>query len=111
MTPTYAGANHEPRVSVRGSTSVSARPGETIRLEGLTSDPDGDAVTVRWWQWQDVGTYPGKVTLSNPTALATSVQVPTDAAQGQTIQLVLEATDNGTPALTRYQRIVVTVTR
>ncbi len=111
VTPTYAGANHEPRVSVRGSTSVSARPGETIRLEGLTSDPDGDAVTVRWWQWQDVGTYPGKVTLSNPTALATSVQVPTDAAQGQTIQLVLEATDNGTPALTRYQRVVVIVTR
>jgi len=66
---------------------------------------------VRWWQWQEVGTYPGKVTFSTPTALATSLQVPTDAAQGQTIQLVLEATDNGTPALTRYQRVVVTVTR
>ena len=111
VTPTYAGANHEPRVSVRGSPALSARPGETIRLEGLTSDPDGNAVTVRWWQWQEVGTYPGKVTFSTPTALATSLQVPTDAAQGQTIQLVLEATDNGTPALTRYQRVVVTVTR
>ena len=113
VTPTYAGANHEPTVSVRGSTAVSARPGETIRLEGLTSDPDGDAVTVRWWQWggRDVGTYPGKVAFSNPTALATSVQVPTDALAGQTIHLVLEATDNGTPALTRYQRVVVTVTR
>jgi len=58
-----------------------------------------------------VGSYPGKVTFSDPAALVTSVQVPTDAAQGQTIQLVLEATDNGTPALTRYQRVVVTVTR
>ena len=111
VTPTFAGANHEPRVSVRGSTAVSARPGETIRFEGLAFDPDGNAVTVRWWQWQEVGTYPGKVTFSTPTALATSMQVPTDAAQGQTIQLVLEATDNGTPALTRYQRVVVTVTR
>ena len=111
VTPTYAGANHEPSVSVRGSATVSARPGETIRLEGLTSDPDGHAVTVRWWQWRDVGTYPGKVSLSTPTGLVTSVQVPTDAAQGQTIQLVLEATDNGTPAQTRYQRVVVTVTR
>lgn len=109
VTPTYAGANHEPRVSIRGSTAVSARPGETVRLEGLTSDPDGDAVTVRWWQWREVGSYPGKVTFSNPTALATSVQVPTDAVPGQTIQLVLEATDAGTPALTRYQRVVVTV--
>jgi hypothetical protein len=58
-----------------------------------------------------VGTYPGRVTIANPTALATSVQVPTDAVAGQTIQLVLEATDNGTPPLTRYQRVVVTVTR
>ncbi|MGH7519726.1 MAG: hypothetical protein ACREMI_00450, partial [Gemmatimonadales bacterium] len=74
-------------------------------------DPDGNAVTVRWWQWQEVGTYPGKASFSNPTALATSVQVPTDAARGQTIQLVLEATDDGTPALTRYQRLVVTVKR
>ena len=111
VTPTYAGANHEPKVSVRGRSAISARPGETIRLEGLASDPDGNAVTARWWQWQEVGSYSGKVTFSNPTALATSVQVPTDAAQGQTIQLVLEATDNGTPKLTSYQRVVVTVTR
>jgi hypothetical protein len=111
VTPTYAGANHEPKVAVLGSSAVSARPGETIRLAGLTSDPDGNAVTVRWWQWRDVGTYPGRVTIANPTALATSVQVPTDGVAGQTIQLVLEATDNGTPPLTRYQRVVVTVTR
>lgn len=111
VTRAYAGANHEPDVSVRGTATLSARPGETIRLEGRTSDPDGDAVTVRWWQWQEMGNYSGKVTFSNSTALATSVQVPTDAARGQTIQLVLEATDNGTPALTRYQRVVVTVTR
>lgn len=110
MTPTYAGANHEPKVSVRGSTAVSARPGETIRLEGLTSDPDGNAVTVQWWQWRDVGTYSGQVSFSNPTARVTSVQVPTDAAPGQVIHLVLEASDNGTPALTSYQRVVVTVT-
>ena len=117
VTPTYAGANHEPSVSIKAGTGggqgvrLAARPGETIRLEGLTSDPDGHAVTVRWWQWQERGTYPGKVSLSTPTGLVTSVQVPTDAAQGQTIQLVLEATDNGTPALTRYQRVIVTVTR
>lgn len=110
VTPTYAGANHEPRVSVRGSSTVAARSGETIRLAGRTSDPDGNAVTVRWWQWREVSTYPGKVSFSNPTALATSVQVPPDAVPGQVIHLVLEAADNGTPALTSYQRVVVTVT-
>lgn len=111
VTPTYTGGNHEPTVSIRGSARISARPGETVRLQGVTSDPDGNAVRVRWWQWKDVGTYPGQVPFSNPTALATTVQVPADAAAGQTIQLVLEATDNGTPALTRYRRVVVSVVR
>jgi hypothetical protein len=96
---------------VRGSTRISARPGETVRLEGSASDPDGNAVTVKWWRWKDVDSYPGDVTLATPTSLATSLQIPADAAPGQTIQLVLEATDDGRPALTRYQRVVVSVTR
>ena len=82
-----------------------------MRLEGTASDPDGNAVKVRWWRWKDVDTYPGDVSLSEPTSLATTMQVPADAVAGQTIQLVLEATDDGAPALTRYRRVVVTVTR
>jgi len=111
VTPKYAAANHEPRVTIRGSTRLSARPGETIHLQGIASDPDKNAVTVKWWQWKAVDTYPGQVTFSNPTSLATSMQIPTDATAGQTIHLILEATDNGSPALTRYQRVVVSVTR
>lgn len=111
VTPSYRGANHEPIVAVRGSARVSARPGETVRLEGTASDPDGNGVGVRWWRWKDVDTYPGDVSLSNPTALATQFVVPADATPGQSIQLVLEATDDGSPPLTRYRRVVVRVTR
>ena len=110
VTPTFAGANHEPRVSIRGSAGITARPGTTLDLRGIASDPDGDRVSVKWWQWKDVDSYPGDVSFSDPTALATSLRVPTDARPGQTIHVVLEATDDGTPALTRYQRVVVTVT-
>lgn len=111
VTPTYAGANHEPVVAIGGSARVSARSGETVRLEGAASDPDGNAVTVKWWRWKDVDTYPGEITLASPASFATSFGVPADAAAGQTIQLVLEVTDDGTPPLTRYRRVVVTVTR
>jgi hypothetical protein len=110
VTPTYAGANHEPSVTIRGSARIAARPGETVRLQGVTSDPDGNAVTVKWWQWREVGSHPGVVSLSDPNALVTSIRVPADAKPGQTIHLILEATDHGTPPLTRYQRVVVTVT-
>jgi hypothetical protein len=64
---------------------------------------------VRWWFWKEVGTYPGDVAPSDPTALLTSVRVPADATPGQTIHLVLEGTDDGTPPLTGYQRVVLTV--
>jgi hypothetical protein len=111
VTPTYAGANHEPIVAVRGSARVSARPGETVRLEGTASDPDGNGVGVRWWRWKEVDTYPGEVSFSDPTALTTRLEIPDDAQPGQSIQLVLEATDDGRPPLTRYQRVVVSVTR
>ena len=111
VTATYGGANHDPTVTIRGSARVSARPGERVRLEGIASDPDGNAVAARWWRWKAVDTYPGDVSFSDPTAFATHLRVPNDATPGQTIQIVLEATDHGTPALTRYQRVVISVTR
>ena len=111
ITPAYAGANHEPAVAIRGSSRIVARPGETVRLEAVASDPDRDTVTLRWWRWKDVDTYPGDVTLSNPAAPTVEFRLPDDAMPGQVIQLVVEATDSGRPALTRYQRLAVSVTR
>jgi hypothetical protein len=37
------------------------------------------------------------------------VQIPQDAAPGQTIHLIGEVTDLGKPALTRYTRVIATV--
>lgn len=110
VTPTYAGANHEPRVAIRGGARLTARPGETVRLDGVVSDPDGNAIAVRWWRWKDVDSYPGDVPILDPTSLVARLRVPDDARPGQTIQVVLEATDDGAPPLTRYARVVVTVT-
>ena len=111
VTPTYAGANHEPVVAIRGQTRVTARPGETVRLEGAVVDPDGNAVATRWWRWKAVDTYRGELRLTEFSTTALSLRVPDDALPGQTIQLVLEATDDGRPALTSYQRVVVSISR
>ena len=110
VTPAFSEANHQPEVRVEGLLDISARPGETIRVEAAVSDPDSGEVSVRWWQYEEVDSYPGPVSLSDTSSLAMSVEVPTDAAPGSTIHLILEATDDGTPALTRYQRVVVTIT-
>ena len=72
------------------------------------SDPDGNQVTLKWWVFP-VGTYQGEVTVEDPSAEKAVVTVPEDAKPGQTIHLVLQATDNGFPELTRYLRTVITV--
>ncbi len=108
VTPKYTDANHEPIVKIEGPLSVLASAGETIRLNGAVSDPDGNTVSIKWWQFGG-GTYPNKVDIITPTSLQTKVAIPKDAVAGQTIHLILEATDNGTPALTRYQRVIVII--
>lgn len=108
VTSQYANANHQPVVRVEGPLMILASPGQKIRLNGSVSDPDKNKVSITWWQFL-VGSYPGKVDISNPNTATTEVTIPKDAADGQTIHLILQATDDGTPSLTSYQRVIVSV--
>ncbi|MDJ1486245.1 DUF1593 domain-containing protein [Cytophagaceae bacterium YF14B1] len=108
ITPKYTNANHEPVVKIEGPLTILAGAGEKIRLKGAVSDPDGNVVSIKWWQFQ-VGSYPQTVAISNPASKQIEVTIPKDAIPGQTIHLIFEATDNGTPALTRYQRVIIIV--
>lgn len=109
VTPKFSDANHEPKVRIEGPLAVSAQPGSLVRLEGEVSDPDGNVVSVLWWKDDVAGSFPGDIHFSDAKALRTIFRVPDDAQPGQTIHIVLEATDNGTPPLTRYQRVIVRI--
>lgn len=108
VTAKYSDANHEPVVKIEGPLIFLASPGQRIRLNGFVSDPDGDEFSVNWRQFH-AGSYPGKVEILNPNSLKAEVLIPDNAAGGQTIHIILEATDNGTPSLTRYQRVIISV--
>jgi hypothetical protein len=108
VTQKYSDANHEPIVKIEGPQHVMASPGEMIRLNGKVSDPDTDKLAIKWWQFK-VGTFSGDVNITYGNAAQCRVTIPQDAKAGQTIHLILEVTDAGLPALTRYQRVLVTV--
>ena len=61
----------------------------------------------RWFVYPGPGTYTGNVDVRDGTGAKAALDVPADAA-GTTIHVILETTDAGTPALTRYRRLVVT---
>ncbi|WP_232548826.1 DUF1593 domain-containing protein [Propioniciclava soli] len=112
VTERYADANHHPVVAVQGDLDRTVSAGDEVRVVAEASDPDGDSLSARWWQYREAGTYPGEVALESSwsaAGLSCSFVVPDDARAGQTIHVLLEVTDVGAPALTRWQRVVVTI--
>ena len=106
--PTFAAANHPPRVRVREGTDLSCPAGATLALTAEVSDPDGDEVRVRWWQYREAGTSPLAVAVRSDGERC-EIDVPAEAEPGTTVHVIAEATDSGAPALTRYQRVVIEV--
>jgi hypothetical protein len=105
----FEGANHAPVVTVEQGVDLDVRAGSRIDLSAAVVDPDGDAVSVRWWHYPEAGTYDGRVLLSSDEPAAVVVHVPADAVAGQTIHVIVEALDDGIPALKGYQRVILTV--
>lgn len=108
VSPRYHQANHPPSVRVEGPLNLMVSPGQTLELHGTASDPDGNTVTLHWWVFQ-VGSYSGPVSLRQADSSEALLSIPRDAQPGQTIHVVLEATDSGIPSLSRYQRIICQV--
>lgn len=106
-------ANHPPLAGFRGKASrevvfLNAAPGEEVILDADGStDPDGNKLSYRWFIYREAGTYAGEAKLENATAQKATLHVSKDAL-GKTLHLILEVTDDGTPPLRAYRRIVVT---
>ncbi|MGB3800078.1 MAG: nucleoside hydrolase-like domain-containing protein [Lewinella sp.] len=102
-------SNHPPVVALDHPEDLTARPGETIRLSAAgTTDPDGDALSYRWWYHKEPSDYHGTINIAGAGAQEISFSIPKNAA-GNTLHLICEVTDGGSPALTRYRRVIVTV--
>jgi len=106
----YEEANHPPVVVLANKLDIQAVPGETINLsaEG-TSDPDKDKLKFYWWQHQEADTYKGTIEINGANKQKASFIVPGDAKSGKTIHVICKVKDNGTPQLTRYQRVVIEI--
>jgi hypothetical protein len=105
----YRHANHPPVVKLLHAKNLFGKAGEKIDLKGAATDPDKNKLTYSWWQYKEAGSYKGDIALNSANTTNTSFTIPPDAKPGETINVIFEVTDLGTPALTRYQTVVVTV--
>ena len=110
-TRNYAGANHPPVPALAHADHFTVKSGQLFHLNAKgTHDPDGDSLSYLWFQYPEAGTYKGLVSFkpysSNLYDLPVTAPVVTSP---QIIHFILKVTDKGTPALTRYKRVIVTV--
>jgi hypothetical protein len=113
----YAEANHPPIARLAHAPNLAARPGERVTLSATGStDPDGDALAYEWFHYGEPGGFSvqdgrtgAPLKIENAQSPQASFVVPKNAFRLGTLHVILAVTDNGTPALTRYQRVIVTV--
>ena len=118
----YAEANHPPVTKLGHPAELTARPGERVDLSAQGSaDPDGDALTFEWFYYPE----PGTLAMSNARSGQPLKIEDADKSKAWfiaprgpesrvlrygTMHIIVAVTDHGTPPLTRYRRVIVTVT-
>lgn len=104
----FTDANHPPVAKVKGPRKRDVQPGKTVRLAATATDPDSNQLTYKWWQYADADSATATVTITHSDSLdKASFVVPNEP--GKQIQIILEVTDNGTPPLVGYQRVICNI--
>jgi hypothetical protein len=108
----YKEANHPPVPKVNGSEQFTVKSGETFKLDANGSfDPDGDAMSYLWFQYPEAGTFKGIVGFGMLAENLYNVHTVTapEVDSPQTVHFILKVTDKGSPPLSRYKRVIVTI--
>jgi hypothetical protein len=105
----HAGANHPPVVRIRGERERTAKAGGVVDLDaGGTTDPDGDGLDFSWAVYPADSDLARKVVIEGRDTSRPRVFIGPESAD-RSIPLLLSVTDRGSPRLTRYGRVLITV--
>lgn len=117
VTTNYAAANHPPVAKLKHNNVIAAKAGDVIPLSAAgSSDPDGNELSYRWSYYPEPGTFTissartgTPLKIENADQMNASVAIPSKFGKAGALHIILAVTDNGSPALTRYQRVIIEV--
>jgi hypothetical protein len=104
-------ANHPPKPIVRGALRRTVPSGTAVKLDAAGStDPDHQPLRFQWLFYPETGSYQGQLPALQDAQTACASFIAPAVDTSQTLHLLLQVTDSGSPPLTRYRRVIVTVT-
>jgi hypothetical protein len=109
-TKSYEEANHHPVIVLSHPEQFTVKSGEGFSLDGFNStDPDGDNLSFLWFHYPEAGSYKKLINVGAENVHGVYVTAP-KVEKKETLHFILKLSDKGTPVLTRYKRVIVTVT-
>ncbi|CAM4208646.1 DUF1593 domain-containing protein [Zobellia roscoffensis] len=106
----FTEANHAPIILLKHQQQMNVTSGESITLDAFDSyDPDGDNLSFLWFDYPEAGTYKKSIEIGGTeNAHLVTFSAPRVEKEA-TIHIILKVTDKGTPALSSYKRVIITV--
>ncbi|MGB3143909.1 MAG: nucleoside hydrolase-like domain-containing protein [Maribacter sp.] len=110
-TQTYAEANHPPVPKLIHPDEIEVKSGENFTLDAFDStDPDGDGLSFLWYHYPEAGSYKKPISVNGAENVHMAYFTAPEVSKKETAHFILKLTDKGTPALSRYKRVIVTIT-
>jgi Protein of unknown function (DUF1593) len=105
----YKNANHPPIPVINQKDEITVKSGQGFGINASdTYDPDGDSFSYLWFDFPEAGTYEKTVKVFPENYNNIWITAP-DVDKKETVHIILKITDKGTPNLSRYKRIIVTI--
>lgn len=109
-TKSFREANHPPIPVLKHPETLSVKSGEGFRLDAHEStDPDGDNLSFLWIYYPEAGSYKKEVKIDGTNNAQRFNIVAPEVYEKEMLHFILKVTDKGTPALSRYKRVIVAV--
>ncbi|MFY0688570.1 MAG: DUF1593 domain-containing protein [Cyclobacteriaceae bacterium] len=103
-------ANHPPIPVLSHDDQLTVKSGESFTLDAFNSyDPDGDNVGFLWFNYPEAGSYKKLIDVNGAENVYKASYTAPKVSRKETAHFILKVTDKGSPALSRYKRVIVTI--
>jgi hypothetical protein len=109
-TKSYKDANHAPVIILSNPEHITVKSGQGFGMDAAgTTDPDGDSFSFLWFNYPEAGTYNQFIKIEGAENAHGAYVIAPIVEKEVTAHFILKVTDKGTPPLSSYKRVIVTI--